>query len=230
MSRLVTDDEGLDVRFFGLRSRAIRWDEVVAATFGISLPSLASGIWLADRGGRRVRLHFGYWNDEERLLSIVAPRILDVSPNMDAETAEILARMNHTKPGLAILRRIPWLERRTGRRARESDGNGTTRIVAIIGYAIFFIIGVGGMAQRGASLGAAAAAFGAGIAVSLLYPWDLNRPAWVAGSVAAIAVLPLAIYLAVGAAAAGYLLGLFGGLIVVRILLNRSSQRSGQVR
>ena len=77
MSRLVTDEDGLDVRFFGLHSRAIRWDEVVAATLGMSFPSLAYGLWLADGGGRRVRLHFGYWDDEERLLSMVAPRILE---------------------------------------------------------------------------------------------------------------------------------------------------------
>lgn len=221
MSRLVRDDEGIDVRFFGLRSRAIRWDEVVAATFGMSFPSLAFGIWLADRGGRRVRLHFGYWNDEKRLLSIVAPRILQAGPDMDAQTAEILARVTHTKPGPASLRRVPWLERRTGRRAREGERNGSTRVIAIIGYVILLIIGVGGMVQRGASPGAAAAAFGAGVAVSVLYPWDLHRPAWIAGSFAVIAALPLAIYLAVGAAAAGYLLGLFGGLIVVRILLKR---------
>lgn len=221
MSRLVTDDEGIDIRFFGLRSRAIRWDGVVAATFGVSFPSLAFGMWLADPGGRRVRLHFGYWNDEERLLSIVAPRILQANPATDAETAEILARATHTKPGLAALRRVPWLERRTGRQAREREGNGSTRVIAIIGSVILLIIGVGGMVQRGASPGAAALAFGVGVAVSLLYPWDQHRPAWVAGSVAVIAALPLAIYLAVGAAAAGYLLGLFGGLIVVRILLKR---------
>ena len=47
-SRLVTDAEGVDVQFFGLRSSAILWDEVVAATFGMSFPSLAFGIRLAD--------------------------------------------------------------------------------------------------------------------------------------------------------------------------------------
>ena len=95
-----------------------------------------------------------------------------------------------------------------------------------IGYGVFFIIGVGVMAQRGASPVGAAAAFGVGLAVSVLYPWDLNRPAWVAGSIAAIAVLPLAIYLAFGPAAAAYLLGLFGGLIAVRILLKRRPKGS----
>lgn len=221
MSRLVTDDGRIDIRFFGLRSRAIRWDEVVAATFGMSFPSLAFGIWLADPGGRRVRLHFGYWNDEDRLLSVVAPRLLQVGPDMDAGTAEILGRMTHTKPRPATLRRVPWLERRTGRPARGGESNWSTRVIAIIGYVTLLIIGVGGMVQRGASSVAAAVAFGVGVAVSLLYPWDEHRPAWVAVSVAVIAALPLAIYLAVGAAAAGYLLGLFGGLIVVRILLKR---------
>lgn len=226
VSRLVTDEDGLDVRFFGLRSRSIRWDEVVAATLGVSFPSLAYGIWLADAEGRRVRLHFGYWDDEERLLSLVAPRILDVGPDMDAEAAEFLGRLTHTDPRPGMLRRIPWLERRTDLQAGKSEGNGTTRVVASIGYGIFFIIGVAGMAQRGASPIAAAAAFGAGLAVSVLYPWDLNRPAWVAGSVAAIAILPLAIYFVCGPAAGAYLLGLFGGLLAVRILLKRRPEGS----
>lgn len=113
--------------------------------------------------------------------------------------------------------------RRTNRRAGTAEGTGTDRVVAIIGYVTLFVIGVGGMAQRDASPVAAVAAFGAGVAVSVLYPWDRDGPAWVLGSLAAIAVVPLVIYLAVGAAAAGYLLGLFGGLIVVRILMRRST-------
>ena len=122
-----------------------------------------------------------------------------------------------------------WLERRRSPSARKRRERDNARSLDD-GYVILLIIGVGGMAQRGAFLGAAVAAFGAGLAVSVLYPWDDESARAGRWERCPIAVRPLVIYLAVGAAAAGYLLGLFGGLIVVRILLEAPLERSGEDR
>jgi hypothetical protein len=91
-SRLSADRELLSVRFFGLRSTTMRFDAAVAATFGMTFPSISFGVTLKDRLGRRVVVHANWWRDEEVVIAFVCRRLLEHDVALDRATANIVAR------------------------------------------------------------------------------------------------------------------------------------------
>jgi hypothetical protein len=110
-SRLSVTREDLTVRFFGIRSTSVRFDQLVSSTFGMTLPSISFGLALQDHRGARVVVHANWWQDEKVVLSLVCRRLLEHDVPMDHETAVVVARtLGVPEPPARIIRR-PLLRR-----------------------------------------------------------------------------------------------------------------------
>lgn len=217
-SSLTVDEQGLNVRLFSLRVGRVAWGRLATARYGMSFPSLALGITLTETDGRRARLHFGYWANEDRLLAVVMPRLLGAAPEMDAETAQIVALVTGTPAREATLRHVPLLDRRRGSRAARR-APWATRIAPVLAYLVAVVVISIRLADRGASPIGTAAAFAAGGLVAAVASSGARANS--RGGVAAgimLLVGPLAfLAAAIGPAAAGYVLGFVGGLLATRV-------------
>jgi len=217
-SSLTVDEQGLNVRLFSLREGRVSWNRLTTARYGMSFPSLALGITLTEIGGRRARLHFGYWADEDRLLALVAHRLLGAAPEMDAETAQIVALVTGTPAREARLRHVFLLDRRPGSRSTPR-ALSATRLAPMLAYLVAVVAIGSSLADRGASpLGTAGAFAAGGLAAAAM---SAGARANSRGGVAVgftLLVGPLAFLSAtIGPAAAGYVLGFGGGLLVARL-------------
>jgi hypothetical protein len=113
-SALCVGPHDVTVRFFGLRSTAIRFHEVTAATFGMAFPSLSYAITLTDRRGRKVLVHANWWRDETVVLPLVCRALVDNDVPMDRSTARIVARVLGVKrPRAQIIHRALLRKDRT---------------------------------------------------------------------------------------------------------------------
>jgi hypothetical protein len=110
-SRLSADRELIWVRFFGLRGTAVRFDDLVSATFGMTFPSISFGVTLKDHHGKRVVVHANWWRDEPAVVAFVAQRLLERDVPMDRDTAALVARaLGVRRPEVRIVHR-PLLRR-----------------------------------------------------------------------------------------------------------------------
>lgn len=91
-SYLAVDEQGVTVRFYGARSTRVRFDELVAATFGMSFPSISFNVALKDRRGSTARVHANWWSRERDIMAIVLRELLDRDVSMDRQTAALVAR------------------------------------------------------------------------------------------------------------------------------------------
>ena len=218
VSALIADDNGLSVRFFSLRWKRVTWDRLARAEYGMSLVSLALGITLTEKDGRRARLQFGYWADEDRLLALVTPRILEARPDMDAETAQIVALVTGTPPRRPTLRRVPWLERRRSQARSSQQRTPTGTIAPLLAYLVAAAVVVIGLVGRGANPIGAAAAFAVGGLAGLITPSGAAGQS--RGGLAALFVTMVAPFVAlavaIGPASTTYVLGFVGTLLVLK--------------
>jgi hypothetical protein len=224
VSSLVVDAEGFAVRFFSLRWKRITWSRLAKAEYWMSFPSLALGITMTETGGRRARLHFGYWADEDRLVALVTARLLEVAPEMDAETAQIVSLATGTPARTATLRRIPWLERRRGRPLADPRPSETSWVGLVVAYLVITVVVIIGILGRGDHLIAAAMAFVAGGAAAGLAPIDTKMDARV-GTVIFVAALlvPFAVLAPlIRGASTAYPLGFMGWFLLVRLVARGS--------
>ena len=91
LSFIAVDETGLAVRFYGLRTSRIRWDEMASATFGVlPPPSISFAIIIRPRHGRKVIFHANWWRREPELLARVARQVIDRAVAVDRSTARIV--------------------------------------------------------------------------------------------------------------------------------------------
>ena len=110
-SRLSADMDVLWVRFFGIRGTAVRFDDLVSATFGMTFPSISFGMTMKDGHGKRVVVHANWWRDELSILAFISQRLLEHDVPMDRDTAALVARaLGVPAPEVRIVRR-PLLRR-----------------------------------------------------------------------------------------------------------------------
>ena len=90
-SFLALDEAGVTVRFFGFRSTRVRFDELVAATFGMAFPSISFSLALNDSRGRTARIHANWWRRELDIVPAVLRELLSRDVAMDRQTAALVA-------------------------------------------------------------------------------------------------------------------------------------------
>ena len=92
-SFLTLDGERLTVRFYGIRSTTVRLDELHSATFAMLLPSISYVITLADRTGRKARIHANWWRDEAAIMPPVCRSLVEHDVAMDRMTTRIVSHV-----------------------------------------------------------------------------------------------------------------------------------------
>lgn len=91
-SYLALDDHGVTVRFYGIRATRVRFEELVAATFGMAFPSISFSIALKGSRDRTARIHANWWRREREIMAVVLGELLDRDVAMDRQTAAIVAK------------------------------------------------------------------------------------------------------------------------------------------
>ena len=217
-SSLTVDEQGLKVRLFSLHEDHVSWNRLTTARYGMSFPSLALGITITEIDGHRARLHFGYWANEDRLLALVAHRLLGAAPEMDVETAHIVALVTGTPARDAQLRHAFLLDRRRGSRSAR-PALSATRLAPVLAYLVAVVAIGSRLADRGESPLGTAAAFAAGALVAAVVASRAraNSRGSVAVGIILLAGPPALLSATIGPAAAGYVLGFVGGLLVARL-------------
>lgn len=96
-SRLWTTPEGVAVRFFGLRTTAVRYAELQSATFSMLFPSISFAITLTDRHGRHAAIHANWWKGEAVVVRRICQALIDHDVAMDGSTARVVAMVLQIK-------------------------------------------------------------------------------------------------------------------------------------
>ena len=114
-SFIAVDEEGLAVRFYGIRTTRIRWEEMASATFGLlPPPSISFAITIRPRRGRKVIFHANWWRRESEILARVARQIVDRGVAVDHGTARIVGHaLDVPPPGTRIIHRALFRRDRT---------------------------------------------------------------------------------------------------------------------
>ncbi|HEY7591325.1 MAG TPA: hypothetical protein VH723_10045 [Candidatus Limnocylindrales bacterium] len=108
------DDESITVRFFGLRSTTLRFNELAAATFGMAFPSISYAISLVNGRRRKVLVHANWWRDEAIAVAVVCRALLRCDVPMDRSTARIVGKVLRVKrPRARIVHRALLYKDRT---------------------------------------------------------------------------------------------------------------------
>jgi hypothetical protein len=112
-SRLVVSPDGVTVRFFGLRSTTVRFDELVAATFSMTFPAISYAITLRDRAGRKAVVHANWWRDEGMATVPTLRALVEAEVAMDRTTARIVSQvLGVARPAATIVHRgLIWKDR-----------------------------------------------------------------------------------------------------------------------
>jgi hypothetical protein len=92
-SFLTLDGNQLTVRFYGIRSTTVRLDELDSATFAMLFPSISYVITLADRNGRKARIHANWWRDESTFMPPICRSLVEHDVALDRMTARIVSRV-----------------------------------------------------------------------------------------------------------------------------------------
>jgi hypothetical protein len=96
-SAVSVGQQGVTVRFFGVRSTTIRFEELSSATFGMTFPSISYGIRLTDRSGRKVLVHANWWQNEASVVLPVCRALIASDVPMDRSTARIVSKLLNVK-------------------------------------------------------------------------------------------------------------------------------------
>jgi hypothetical protein len=114
-SFITVDDARLAVRFYGIRTTRIRWDEMASATFGmLPPPSISFAITIRPRRGRKAIFHANWWRRESEILARVARQIVDRGVAVDRDTARILGHaLDVPPPDATIIHRALVRRHRT---------------------------------------------------------------------------------------------------------------------
>jgi hypothetical protein len=96
-SFLTLDRNQLTVRFYGIRSTTVRLDELDSATFAMLFPSISYVMTLADRNGRKARIHANWWRDEATFMPPICRSLVEHDVAMDRMTARIVSRVLKVK-------------------------------------------------------------------------------------------------------------------------------------
>ena len=114
-SRLRIDKDTLAVRFFGLRSTTIRFDELESATFVMGFPSISFAIALRDRHRRKALVHANWWSDEGSAVRPLCQALVHFDVAMDRSTARVVSKVLRIKrPQARILPRMRHRKNKTG--------------------------------------------------------------------------------------------------------------------
>jgi hypothetical protein len=223
ISRLTIDPHVLAVRFVSIRTTRLRWDRIVSARYGLSFPSLALGVTLTEVSGRRVRVAFGYWANERRMLDTFAAQLDAVRPEMDAPTTQIVAeilrgdsRDEETAQGQDS-RLMDGVTRRARRNPVELGGTGRAWLAAPwLAYGLVVTIIGANLGSREVSLVAAVPAFAIGAALGAIsHSSAIARARFSAVATLLLAVGPYLVLAPVlGPASATYVVGFVGVLLV----------------
>lgn len=112
-SRLVVSPDGVTVKFFGLRSTTVRFDELAAATFSMTFLTISYAITLRDRAGRKARIHANWWRDEGMATVPILRALVEHDVAMDRTTARIVSQvLGVERPTATIVHRgAIWKDR-----------------------------------------------------------------------------------------------------------------------
>jgi len=110
-SFLTLDGNQLTVRFYGIRSTTVRLDELDSATFAMLFPSLSYVMTLADRNGRKARIHANWWRDEATFMPPICRSLVEHDVAMDRMTARIVSRVLKVKRPNARVVQYPLLRK-----------------------------------------------------------------------------------------------------------------------
>jgi hypothetical protein len=210
-SRLRFTDSAIYVRFFSFRGTTMLWESIATTTYGISYPSLGIGITLRDTEGRKVIIHFNFWDREQLLFRELARRLTEIDPAMDVGTRQVVAlAMGSATPATTV-------EGADGPRSGGTDFRRRTgTLAAIVALAILAIVVVVGFsAQRGNWL-ALSALFAAGAAAGVLasHGRTLDSPSKISWLALVLIFLPTAVLTVVlGPAGGGYFVGFVVALV-----------------
>lgn len=92
-SEACVDSECVSVRFFGIRTTTVRFDELRSATFGMPFPSISFTLVLRDEAGHKVRIHANWWLGEGEIVRPVLRRALELDVPMDRTAARIASEV-----------------------------------------------------------------------------------------------------------------------------------------
>jgi hypothetical protein len=219
-SRLRFTDSAIYVRFFSFRGTTILWESIAATTYGISYPSLGIGITLRDTGGRKVIIHFNFWDREQLLFRELARRLTKIDPAMDLGTRQVVAlAMGSATPATTV-------DGADGPRSASSHWRRRASILAVmVALAILVIVVVVGFsAQRGNWL-ALSGLFAAGAAAGVLASQGrtLDSPSNMSWLALVLIFLPTAVLTVVlGPAGGGYFVGFVVALVALWVKNGRS--------
>jgi hypothetical protein len=94
------------VRFFGLRGTTVRFDELLAATFSMTFPTISFAITLRDRTGRKAVVHANWWRDEGMATVPILSALVEHEVAMDRTTARIVSQvLRVARPAATIVHR-----------------------------------------------------------------------------------------------------------------------------
>ena len=106
----VTSD-ALSVRFFGLRTTAIRFDDLRSMTFAMTFPSISLALILEGRSGRRIRIHANWWQDEGAIVRPVCRQVLERDVALGRSAARVVSEvLGIARPAATIIHR-GWLRK-----------------------------------------------------------------------------------------------------------------------
>jgi hypothetical protein len=92
-SFLTLDGDQLTVRFYGIRSTTVRLDDLESATFAMLFPSISYVITLADRNGRKARIHANWWDAESAFMPPICRSLVEHDVALDRMTARIVSQV-----------------------------------------------------------------------------------------------------------------------------------------
>jgi hypothetical protein len=219
-SRLRITDSTIYVRFFSFRGTKILWDSVASSTYGINYPSLGMGITLRDGRGRKVIIHFSFWDRERSLFRELARRLTEIGPAMDVGSKQVFAS------AMSPVTAATTVEGADGPRSEGTHVPQRFEIVAAIVALVLFLFAVvvGFEAQHGNWL-AFGGSFSAGAAASYLASRrraldSRSDLSWL--ELLLLFVSTAVLTLLLGREGTGYFIGFVVALVVAWLMTGRS--------
>ena len=87
-SVIVIRRHDVTVRFFGLRSTTLQFNQLDSATFAMSFPSISYGLALVDSQGRKVTVHANWWQGEVETIQRICRALLQHDVPMDRQRSK----------------------------------------------------------------------------------------------------------------------------------------------
>jgi hypothetical protein len=104
----------VSVRFLGIRTTTVRFDDLRGVTFEMAFPSISFALVLKDVTGRTVRIHANWWRDERIVVRPICRRVLELGVPLDRSAARVVAEVLGVKrPKATIVHHALFNKNRT---------------------------------------------------------------------------------------------------------------------